>query len=147
MFAARKSHTNNVSSCSHTFIIFVVIKKIVHHVHQQHWQNKTRTLRFCALHNWFCDFKLIGRSPPSRVKQTGVEGSLRHNFCDTGPILDQHCFLPLFKAETIVSPANAIHYSKHSTCWISAGPTSKMLVQPQPCIGPTLHQHSTNFWD
>ena len=22
-----------------------------------------------------------------------------------------------------------------------------MLVQPQTCIGPTLHQHSTNFWD
>ena len=38
--------------------------------------NHTRTLRFCALHNWFCNFKLIGRSPPSCVKQTGVEGSL-----------------------------------------------------------------------
>ena len=26
-----------------------------------------------------------------------------------------------------------------STCRISAGPMSKMLVQPQTCIGTTLH--------
>ena len=40
-----------------------------------HFKN-TRNLWFCALHNWFCNFKLIGRSPPSCVKKTGVEGSL-----------------------------------------------------------------------
>ena len=40
-----------------------------------------------------------------------------------------------------------MQYITVSTRWISAGPTSKMLVQPQPCIGPTLYQHSTNFWD
>ena len=33
--------------------------------------------------------------------------------------------------------------------WISAGPTSKLLVQPQTCIsvGPTSNQCSTNVWD
>ena len=43
--------------------------------------------------------------------------------------------------------AQQTQYITLSTCWISAGPTSKMLAQPQPCIGPTLHQNSTTFWD
>ena len=60
------------------YIIYNIIYILLYYIYSRKYTKFmiTRTLRFCASHNWFCNFKLIGRSPSSCVKQTGVEGSL-----------------------------------------------------------------------
>ena len=89
----------------------------------------------CLAGRWYC----IGRSPPPCVnKQTGVGGSLRQGTV-TSYVPTQCCSnIGTTSVTTLVLAsclrrrrlwAQQTQYITVSTCWIRAGPTSKMLFQ------------------